>query len=162
MIELVVRLVFSLAVVIGLLLLLAKLGSRRFRGRDGALVQVVHRQALSRSSSVTVVTVGGRVLVLGTTEQQISVLAELEPDEIEAQESTDAAAADDENPEPRSGVVAAFRPALHAVLPGSAATIKPATAAATRPASTTGPLAGSVLSPDTWRQALAAATRRTS
>ena len=165
MTELVVRLVFSLAVVIGLLLLLAKLGSRRFRGRDGALVQIVHRQALSRSSSVTVVTVGGRVLVLGTTEQQITVLTELEPDEVGGAADSDAAGSDDtDEPDPaapRTGVVAAFRPALHAVLPATAATVKPVSGTA-RTATSSGPLAGSVLSPDTWRQALAAATRRTS
>lgn len=168
MTELVVRLVFSLAVVIGLLLLLAKLGSRRFRGRDGALVQILHRQALSRSSSVTVVTVGGRVLVLGTTEQQITVLTELEPDEVEVAADSDAAGSDDaDEPDaadaaaPRTGVVAAFRPALHAVLPATAATVQPVSGTA-RAAASSGPLAGSVLSPDTWRQALAAATRRTS
>lgn len=82
MIELVIRLVFSLAVVIGLLLLCARVAQRRTGGRRGDLVTVVQRQALSRSSTVTVVTVGSRVLVLGTTEQQVSVLAELDPEEV--------------------------------------------------------------------------------
>ena len=54
------------------------------RGRSGSLVQVVHRQPLTRTSSVSVVTVGSRVLVLGTTEQQITVLTELDPDELAA------------------------------------------------------------------------------
>ncbi|WP_447646860.1 flagellar biosynthetic protein FliO [Nocardioides zeae] len=82
MIELVIRLVFSLAVVVGLLLLCARVAQRRTGGRRGDLVTVVQRQALSRSSTVTVVTVGSRVLVLGTTEQQVSVLAELDPEEV--------------------------------------------------------------------------------
>src|SRR5689334_20189080 len=83
MLELTIRLIVSLTIVVGLLLLLARFGARKFRGNAGALVHVVHRQALSRTSSVSVVTVGGRVLVLGTTEQQINVLTELDPDELE-------------------------------------------------------------------------------
>lgn len=83
MLELTIRLIVSLAIVIGLLLLLARFGARKFKGSTGALVNVVHRQALSRTSSVAVVTVGTRILVLGTTEQQISVLAELDPDELD-------------------------------------------------------------------------------
>src|SRR5213592_2244638 len=86
MLELTIRLVVSLAIVVGLLLLLARFGARKFRGNSGALVHVVHRQALSRTSSVSVVTVGSRVLVLGTTEQQISVLTELDPDELELED----------------------------------------------------------------------------
>ncbi|HEY9563294.1 MAG TPA: flagellar biosynthetic protein FliO [Nocardioides sp.] len=83
MLELTVRLVFSLAVVIGLLLLIAKFSARRFKSNGGATIQVIHRQALTRSSAVSVVSVGGRVLVLGSTEQQINLLAELDPDELE-------------------------------------------------------------------------------
>jgi flagellar protein FliO/FliZ len=93
MLALVIRLAFSLAVVVGLLILLARLGARKFRGSAGSLVRVVHRQPLSRTSAVAVVTVGTRVLVLGTTEQQVSVLTELDPDELEfelpAEDETD-------------------------------------------------------------------------
>lgn len=83
MLELTIRLIVSLAIVVGLMLLLARFGARKFRGSSGALVNVVHRQPLSRTSAVAVVTVGTRILVLGTTEQQISVLAELEPEELD-------------------------------------------------------------------------------
>nr|WP_246284528.1 flagellar biosynthetic protein FliO [Nocardioides perillae] len=65
------------------MLLLARLGGRKFRGGAGTPVRVVHRQALTRGSALTVVEVGGRVLVLGTTEQQVNVLAELDPSEVE-------------------------------------------------------------------------------
>ena len=82
MLELMVRLVASLAVVVGLMLLLAKLVGKRYGARAGAPVQVLHRQPLSRSASVAVVTVGGRVLVLGTTDQQVSLLTELDPEEL--------------------------------------------------------------------------------
>jgi flagellar protein FliO/FliZ len=130
MLGLVVRLVCSLALVLGLLLLIARFAGRRFTGRTGAPVHVVHRQPISRGSSVTVVTVGTRILVLGSTEQQVTLLTELEPDEIDLPEP----AAEDEPGDP----VARTLPER----PGRL-----------------GPLAGSVLSPQTWRQALRAATR---
>ena len=83
MIELTVRLVFSLAVVLGLLLLCARLAGRRFQGRRDALVRVVHRQPISRNASVSIVSVGSRVLVLGATDQQVRLLAELDAGEVE-------------------------------------------------------------------------------
>lgn len=82
MVELVIRLGFSLAVVVGLLLLCARVAQKRTGGRRGDVVRVVQRQALTRGSAVTVVTVGSRILVLGTTEQQVSVLTELDPDDV--------------------------------------------------------------------------------
>ncbi|HEU5038093.1 MAG TPA: flagellar biosynthetic protein FliO [Nocardioides sp.] len=137
MLELTIRLVFSLAVVIGLLLLLARLGSRRFRGQSDALVRVLHRQPISRHNAVTVVAVGSRVLVLGTTEHEVRVLTELEPGELEETLPVAALPA----PRPR-GAHRAEAPVITT-------------------APTKGPLTGSVLSPATWRQALAAASRRT-
>ena len=83
MVELVVRLVFSLAVIIGMLLMLARFSAKRFRGGSGSLVRVVHRQPLSRTSALAVVTVGSRVLVLGTTEHQVQLLTELDPEEVD-------------------------------------------------------------------------------
>lgn len=82
MTELALRLVFSLAVVVGLLLLIARVAGRKMRTQRGALVNVVHRQALTRTSAVSVVTVGSRVLVLGTTEQQVRLLTELDADDL--------------------------------------------------------------------------------
>lgn len=136
MLELTIRLIVSLAIVVGLLLLLARFGARKFRGNTGALVHVVHRQALSRTSSVSVVTVGSRVLVLGTTEQQISVLTELDPDELELEDVAELTLV----PE-----VEARR-----------------TAGSHRgDAVSTGPLSGSVLSPQTWKQAFSVVSRGT-
>ena len=82
MLELTLRLVFSLTAVVGLMLLLARIAGRRMRGQSGAALQVLHRQSLSRNASVVVVSVGSRVLVLGTTDQQVRVLTELEPEEL--------------------------------------------------------------------------------
>lgn len=144
-----VRLVCSLAVVVGLLLLLSRLAGRRFAGRAGAPVQVLHRQPISRGSSVSVVTVGTRILVLGATEQRVTLLAELEPDEL------------GDGAEPGVlGLLADAAPATVTGLPTARETA-PETAPKTarhRSSTPAGPLGGSVLSPQTWRQALAAVT----
>ncbi|RNL62642.1 hypothetical protein EFK50_12865 [Nocardioides marmoriginsengisoli] len=160
MLELTLRLVVSLAIVVGLLLLLARFGARKFRGNAGAMVQVVHRQPLSRTSAVAVVTVGSRVLVLGTTEQQISVLAELDPEEIELEDAAVLSFAE----VPDADLVETLRADLPAgslsasALPRTARGSHRAAPAASLPS--TGPLAGSVLSAQTWRQAFQVATGR--
>jgi flagellar protein FliO/FliZ len=158
MLELAIRLVFSLAVVLGLLALIARFGARRFRGGRDALVQVVQRQPISRGASVSVVTVGSKVLVLGTTEHQVRVLTELDPDDVVGYLEPDLTeaevlhlTADDTAIE---GVEGAEQPT--AVRPAARGVLRPTAGG------TTGGLAGSVLSPATWRQALAAATRRAS
>lgn len=173
MLELTVRLVVSLAIIVGILLLLTKVGSRRFQGRTGALVRVVHRQPLSRTSALAVVTVGGRVLVIGTTEHQVSLLAELDPDELALAEIVDATEqaelaelAELQHLVPDEVIAAGPRPALPAVtLPAvthrAAGRHASHRASGTQSSVATGRLAGSVLSVDTWRQALAAATGRT-
>ncbi|MBA3782683.1 MAG: flagellar biosynthetic protein FliO [Nocardioides sp.] len=134
MLELVVRLVFSLAVVVGLLLLLARFGAKRFNSGTNAPIKVLHRQSLSRNGSVALISVGGRVLVLGTTDQQVSLLTELDPDEIDV-------------PEPTS----IFRPKSGEVDVVSTSLDQPKA-----------PVNGSILSPQTWRQAFDAATKRVS
>lgn len=179
MLELTIRLVVSLAIVVGLLLLLAKFGSRKFRGNAGAMVHVVHRQALSRTSSVSVVTVGSRVLVLGTTEQQISVLTELDPDELELEEVAELTLVPglDESDELAGVELTTAGTAIEPVLETAAAPAPRRTGGSHRgshraaPAARTvrsaeegtGALAGSILSPQTWRQAFSAVgTRRAS
>ena len=143
MLELTIRLIVSLAIVVGLLLLLARFGARRFRGQAGALVRVVHRQPLSRTSAVAVVTVGSRVLVLGTTEQQVSILTELEPEEIEGH---DLGIVEDSTPEEDL-------PTLDTL---GGRSLRPLLADPLEPR---GALAGSVLSAQTWRQAFQVATQ---
>jgi len=76
---LLLRLVVALASVLGLVWLFSR-GLTRGRGRRlvPGMTEVVSRQALSRAASVVVVRVGERVLVLGVTEQQVSLLTETE------------------------------------------------------------------------------------
>ena len=143
MLELAVRLVFSLSIVVGLLLLLARFSAKRFTSGADAPVRVLHRQSLSRNGSVALVAVGDRVLVLGTTDQQVSLLTELDPDEVDI-------------PEPTS----IFRPREGEAAAASASVERPATAATSLDQPTA--IAGSILSPQTWRQAFDAATRRVS
>jgi len=140
MLELTIRLIVSLAIVVGLLLLLARFGARKFRGQAGALVRVVHRQPLSRTSAVAVVAVGSRVLVLGTTEHQVSILTELEPEELDGVVEIDAL-------DPADGEDDLATLATLDTLDGR--TMRPLLADPIQ----RGPLAGSVLSAQTWRQA---------
>lgn len=79
MIELTVRIAFSLLVVFGLLWGLAKLARRPLSGRGGGFLQVVARQQLTRGSAVAVVKVADRALVLGVTEQGVTLLADADP-----------------------------------------------------------------------------------
>ena len=52
--------------------------------RRSAPVEVIARHGLSRGASLTVVRLGGRTLVLGVTEHQVSLLTEVDPAELEA------------------------------------------------------------------------------
>jgi flagellar protein FliO/FliZ len=148
MLELTIRLIVSLAIVVGLLMLLARFGARRFRGQAGAMVRVLHRQPLSRTSSVAVVTVGTRVLVLGTTEHQVSILTELEPEELDLvveEAPLSDPLTEDLAPEQPQQVrqPVEIGELVDAIEPRD-------------------PLAGSVLSPQTWRQAFQVATQAAS
>jgi flagellar protein FliO/FliZ len=187
MAALAIRTVFSLAVVLGLLLVLTRVAGRRYRGGSGA-VRVVQRQALSRGSAVTVVEIGRRTLVLGVTEQQVQVLAELEPGELEGLAAETGAEA------PKVGTRPRYLTALRTSAPAAVVPVpdegfadhllvqldrtadaagvpgaRPAGRHAARhkadgdraPAGG-GALAGSLLSPQTWRQGWQVIGRRAS
>ena len=83
MLELGVRVVISLGVVLGLFWTIARIGSRKVGGRDRSLVRVRSRQALSRGSSLAVVEVGSRVLVVGVSDAGVRLLTELDPFELD-------------------------------------------------------------------------------
>jgi flagellar protein FliO/FliZ len=86
MLELLARIFFSLLVVLGLMWGLAKLARRPLsrRGSSGAL-SVLSRQQLSRTASVAVVRVVDKALVLGITENQVSLLGEADLQAVEEQ-----------------------------------------------------------------------------
>jgi flagellar protein FliO/FliZ len=81
MIELVLRLGLSLGIVLGLFWAIARTGSKRMGG-SRSLLKVRSRQSLSRSSSVAVVEVGNRVLVVGVSDGGVRLLTELDPQEL--------------------------------------------------------------------------------
>ncbi|PWB97808.1 FliO/MopB family protein [Salinibacterium hongtaonis] len=143
------RVVVSLGVVLALLWYLQRrLSKGSLRVRKANPVVVVGRQTIGPKASVVVVDVEGSRLVLGVTDGAITMLQSAEaPQPADFEQSMDDA-------------VATFSP-LTAVEPLPAAEKPvPAAVAASFAGAGKGPLAGSILSPDTWRQA-AAALRRT-
>jgi flagellar protein FliO/FliZ len=82
--ELGFRVLLSLGVVLGLFWAVARMGARRVGGRDRTLLRVRSRQALSRGSSIAVVEVGSRVLVVGVSDAGVRLLTELDPFELDS------------------------------------------------------------------------------
>jgi flagellar protein FliO/FliZ len=76
MLELVLRIGFSLLVVLGLLWVLAKVARRPLTGRGGGMLAVLARQQITRGSAVAVVRVVDRALIVGVTESQVTLLGE--------------------------------------------------------------------------------------
>jgi flagellar protein FliO/FliZ len=141
----------SLAFVLGLMWVLARVLRGRAGGRAGGLLEVVARQQLGRSAAVTVVRVGERTLVLGVTDNQVSLLADATPEAVPGaviEGAADTAANVKNAPVAVEGEVVQTRildPAPACGDPGPAA----------------GPLAGSVLSPSTWQATMAFLRERT-
>jgi flagellar protein FliO/FliZ len=127
----IVRLVFSLGFIAAVLAFASRLAKKRGLGGGNGLIEVVARQRMGRASSVSVLRVAGRVLVVGSTDEQVTLLAEVEEEEVQA-----ALAAS-----PR-GVAATADAAEGAV---------PAPRAARAARGSSGALAGSVLDRGTWR-----------
>ncbi|HET9516750.1 MAG TPA: flagellar biosynthetic protein FliO [Actinoplanes sp.] len=126
MFELVLRIGFSLLIVLGLMWGMAKLARRPLSGHRGAgSLSVLNRQQLGRASSIAVVRVGDKALIVGVTDVQVNLLGE-----------TDLLAFVEESQLPVE-----HRDALS--LDGRVVDDRPP-----------GRLAGSVLSPGTWRATL--------
>jgi flagellar protein FliO/FliZ len=89
LLELASRMVLSLVVVLGIMVLAGKVLKRRglapSRGGVTGRIEVLARQGLGRSSSVQLVRVGGKTLVLGVTDTTVSVLSEADPLLLEAE-----------------------------------------------------------------------------
>jgi flagellar protein FliO/FliZ len=142
MTALALRIILSLLVVLMLMWALARLarGQLLRRGALGGL-SVVARQQLSRNAALVVVRLADRGLVLGVTDQQVRLLGETEPAELDALS------------EPvRRRSVAIPRPGNRA-----ASTVDGAGASTVDG----GPLTGSVLSRRTWSQLIEFLRERT-
>ncbi len=160
------RMLLALVFVLGVMWLLARWARKPMgAGKADRVMSVLARQQLSRTSSVAVLKVMDRALVLGVTEQGIRLLTETELSPIEdalAAEATPgrgwsllrppAALPSGELVEPSADEDA--EPALN-----GAASLQPVSRRAT--VGKGGALDGSVLSPQTWRQLLNAARELT-
>ncbi len=162
------RVIVSLAVVLGVLWYLQKKLSKRGVGRAaGKAITLVGRQAIGPKASVAVVEIEGRRLVLGVTEHRVTVLHSVEADVADAHLA-------DRVVHPFEASLAAAQPVVYpdnvrpitGPVPIRAVITTPEAPAAPvqelrRPRGShrqqpTGKLAGSILSPETWRQASAA------
>jgi flagellar protein FliO/FliZ len=79
----VIRLVLSLVFIGGVLWFAARVAKKRGLGQGNGLIEVVARQRMGRASSVSVVRIADRVLVVGSTEEQVTLLAEVDGDVVE-------------------------------------------------------------------------------
>jgi flagellar protein FliO/FliZ len=79
----VIRLLLSLAFVAAVLWFAARLAKQRGLGQGNGLIEVVARQRMGRASSVSVVRIADRVLVVGATEEQVTLLAEVDGEAVE-------------------------------------------------------------------------------
>jgi flagellar biogenesis protein FliO len=83
-VELLIRLVFSLGIILALLVVGAKIARRKgaglslrgLGGRHEPAIRVIERRSLTRNASVAVVQVGDRTMVVGITEHEVSLLAD--------------------------------------------------------------------------------------
>ena len=157
----VLRVIVSLAAVFGLLFYLRKRVLTRFGSPRASQLSVVERQGLGPKSSVVLLDVQGRRYLLGVAESSISVL-----DSFEAPEPVETDALEQVNVQPTMAERSrAFAASLNSMRQGGMPANEPGTNGTTAndrgtPAALSstpsGALAGSILSPDTWRRAVAA------
>ena len=84
----IIRLILSLAFVAAVLFFAARMAKKRGLGQGNGVIEVVARQRMGRSSTVNVVRVADVVLVVGATEEQVTLLAEVDADAVEAAAAT--------------------------------------------------------------------------
>jgi flagellar protein FliO/FliZ len=150
-VELVGRLLIALAVVLGVIWLIAKKarGGARQKLRSDKLIDVLGRQSLTRGSSVAVVRVADQALIVGVTDSNVRVLGEIPLDAAAAH----LAAVDPATRLRAADSDAAETPEYDAVL--AKRRVTPDTVAAARSAvAPAGKLSGSALSPATWKQTI--------
>jgi len=85
------RLILAMGVVLGVMVLAAKVAKNRgFAGATGggrkgarATIEILARQPYGKTASIAVVRAGGKALVLGVTDTSVTVLAEADPDALD-------------------------------------------------------------------------------
>jgi flagellar protein FliO/FliZ len=145
------RMLLALVLVLGVMWALARWARKPMGvGKGERVMTVLARQQLSRSSSVTVLKLMDRALVLGVTEQGVQLLTETELAPIEQALTVPSPP---RRRQPAPVAVAALEPG--AALE-SAAADRPVL-----PVPAKSNLDGSILSPGTWKQLLGAAREMT-
>jgi flagellar protein FliO/FliZ len=88
------RLIFSLAIVIGLMWLAANVLRKRGlsgvagrRAARGPAVELVARRGLGRNASIAIVRVGERSMGVGVTDHQVTKLGDIDVEEIDVNEA---------------------------------------------------------------------------
>jgi flagellar protein FliO/FliZ len=79
----IIRLVLSLGFIAVVLLFAARMAKKRGLGQGNGLIEVVARQRMGRTSTVNVVRIADMVLVIGATEEHVTLLAEVDSDAVE-------------------------------------------------------------------------------
>jgi flagellar protein FliO/FliZ len=80
----IIRLILSLAFIGVVLFFAARVAKKRGLGQGNGLIEVVARQRMGRTSSVNVIRIADVVLVVGATEEQVTLLAEVDAESVEA------------------------------------------------------------------------------
>lgn len=155
------RVIVSLAVVLGVLWYLQKKLSKRGIGKAaGKAITLIGRQAVGPKASVAVVEIEGRRLVLGVTEHSVTVLHSAEGHLVERPAHPfEASLADAQRPVYPDNVRPITAPVPIRAVITTPEGVLPADQQL-RPRrhrqQPTSRMAGSILSPETWRQASAA------
>ena len=79
----IIRLILSLAFIAVVLFYAARLAKKKGLGQGNGLIEVVARQRMGRTSTVNVVRIGDVVLVVGATEEQVTLLAEIDGETVD-------------------------------------------------------------------------------
>jgi flagellar protein FliO/FliZ len=61
----------------------ARLAKKRGLGQGNGIIEVVARQRMGRASSVNIVRIGDTCLVVGATEEQVTLLAEVDAETVD-------------------------------------------------------------------------------
>jgi flagellar protein FliO/FliZ len=80
----IIRLILSLGFIAVVLLGAARLAKKKGLGQGNGLIEIVARQRMGRSSTVNVVRIGDVVLVVGATEEQVTLLAEVDSEVVDS------------------------------------------------------------------------------
>lgn len=79
----IIRLVLCLGFIAVVLLFAARMAKKRGLGQGNGLIEVVARQRMGRTSTVNVVRIADVVLVIGATEEHVTLLAEVDSDAVD-------------------------------------------------------------------------------